>query len=121
MSAARRIEADPTLKAALAKVAKPNPVIRADAIVLHSEGNRVYLAGLNDDCHYYAVAELLTRLGLPLVSAGRIWRVYSAARRAQNRRPGLCLCAAVRGAQILAKLERRLGGQGRVLAAEFLE
>ena len=57
------LETEPALRAALAKVAKPNPVLRADAIVLRRQGNRVYLAGTNDDSHYYAVAELLTRWG----------------------------------------------------------
>jgi len=57
------IKAEPSLAAELAKVAKKDPVIRADAIVLRRQGNRVYLAGLNDDCHYYAVAELLRRWG----------------------------------------------------------
>lgn len=57
------LEAKPALKTALAKVAKPNPVLRADAIVLRRSGNRIYVAGLNDDCHYYAAAELLRRWG----------------------------------------------------------
>ena len=42
---------------------KENAVLRADAIVAQREGNRVYLAGLNDECHYYAVVELLERWG----------------------------------------------------------
>ncbi len=57
------LTAEPSLKAALDKVAKKDPVLRADAIVLRRQGNRVYLAGTNDDCHYYAVAELLQRWG----------------------------------------------------------
>src|SRR5947209_7489747 len=57
------LQADPTLAQALAKAAKKDPVLRADAIALRRAGNRVYLAGLNDDCHYYAVAELLRRWG----------------------------------------------------------
>lgn len=57
------LEADPALRGQLAKVAKPNPLLRADAIVLQRKGNRVYLAGTNDDSHYYAVAELLRRWG----------------------------------------------------------
>lgn len=43
--------------------AKPNPILAADAIGLLREGNRVYLAGTNDDSHYFAVAELLWRWG----------------------------------------------------------
>lgn len=57
------LQAEPGLAAALAKAAKKEPVLRADAIVLRRAGNRVYLAGLNDDCHYYAAAELLRRWG----------------------------------------------------------
>jgi hypothetical protein len=57
------LEAEPSLKDALAKVAKANPVLRADAIVVRRSGNRVYVAGLNDDCQYYAVADLLRRWG----------------------------------------------------------
>jgi hypothetical protein len=57
------LAAEPGLRAALAKVAKKEPVKRADAIVVRRAGNRVYLAGLNDDCHYYAAVELLRRWG----------------------------------------------------------
>lgn len=57
------LETEPALKTALAQVAKKAPVLRADAIVLERRGPRVYLAGTNDDSHYYAVAELLERWG----------------------------------------------------------
>ncbi len=57
------LEAQPALREKLAKAAKPNPLLRADAIVLSREGNRVYVAGVNDDSHYYAAAELLRRWG----------------------------------------------------------
>lgn len=57
------LAADGGLKAALDKVAKPSPLLRADAVVVVRKGNRVYLAGTNDDSHYYAVAELLGRWG----------------------------------------------------------
>jgi hypothetical protein len=57
------LQADPSLRAALTKAAKKDPVLRADAIVLRRAGNRILLAGLNDDCHYYAAAELLRRWG----------------------------------------------------------
>jgi hypothetical protein len=57
------LKLQPSLNQALQKAAKKNPVLRADAVALRREGNRVYLAGLNDDCHYYAVAELLRRWG----------------------------------------------------------
>ncbi|MGE0608243.1 MAG: DUF4838 domain-containing protein [Pirellulales bacterium] len=57
------LAADATLNAALGKVAKATPVLRSDAIVLRRANNRVYLAGSNDESHYYAVAELLRRMG----------------------------------------------------------
>jgi len=60
---AAALKADPTLAQALAKVAKKDPVLRADAIVLRRTGNRILLAGTNDDSHYYAAAELLRRWG----------------------------------------------------------
>lgn len=57
------LAADPTLQQALAKVAKKDPVLRADAIALRRAANRVYVAGTNDDSHYYAATELLRRWG----------------------------------------------------------
>jgi len=57
------LDAEPSLKAALASVAKKSPVVRADAIVMRRNGNRVYLAGTNDDSHYFAVAQLLQDWG----------------------------------------------------------
>lgn len=57
------LDANPALKDALAKVAKPNPLLRADAVVVKRDKNRVYLAGTNDDAHYYAVATLLRMWG----------------------------------------------------------
>jgi hypothetical protein len=60
---AAALKADPTLAQALAKVAKKDPVLRADAVVLRRAGNRILLAGTNDDSHYYAATELLRRWG----------------------------------------------------------
>lgn len=57
------LKENPGLGKRLAEVAKKNPVLRADAIALKREGNRVYLAGSNDISHYFAVAELLKRWG----------------------------------------------------------
>jgi hypothetical protein len=51
------------LQRALATVAKKKPLIRADAMAVQREGNRVYLAGLTDDGHYHAVACLLQAWG----------------------------------------------------------
>ena len=55
--------ADKKLGARLKKTAKQDPQLRADAIVVQRDGNRVYLLGLTDDGHYHAVAELLHRWG----------------------------------------------------------
>jgi hypothetical protein len=60
---AAALKADPTLAQALAKVGKKEPVLRGDAIALRRAGNRVLLAGTNDESHYYAAAELLKRWG----------------------------------------------------------
>jgi hypothetical protein len=57
------LQAQPNLQAALNKIEKPNPTLRADAIVVRREGNRVLLAGTNDDAHYYAVIHLLNLWG----------------------------------------------------------
>jgi hypothetical protein len=54
---------EPKLRQRLQQVAKANPVLRADAIVLQRQGQRLYLAGSNEDSHYFAVAELLRRWG----------------------------------------------------------
>lgn len=51
------------LEKALNAVAKKNPVLRADAIAIQRDGNRVYVVGMNEECHYYAVAELLRLWG----------------------------------------------------------
>ena len=51
----------PELRDELKRVAKSNPQLRADAIVLRRNGKHVFLARTNDDAHYYAVAELLRR------------------------------------------------------------
>lgn len=57
------LKAQPNLQDALDKVKKKDPVLRADAIVLRREGNKVLLAGTNDEAHYYAVAAFLNQLG----------------------------------------------------------
>ncbi|HUR46982.1 MAG TPA: DUF4838 domain-containing protein [Candidatus Saccharimonadales bacterium] len=54
---------EPSLRKRLAQAAKPNPVLRADAIVVRRQGNRVFLAGNHDDAHYYAVSWLLQQWG----------------------------------------------------------
>ncbi|MHB9108938.1 MAG: DUF4838 domain-containing protein [Armatimonadota bacterium] len=57
------LKAEKRLSTALKKVAKARPMLRADAIVVKRDRNRVYLAGLTDDGHYHAVVELLERWG----------------------------------------------------------
>lgn len=64
--------ADPSLKTAIAKAAKLDLVVRADAIAVRRKGNRIYLAGNNDDSHYYAAAELLRRWGCRWYLPGEI-------------------------------------------------
>src|SRR5207249_433156 len=58
---AAALGAEPSLRQALTRAAKKAPILRGDAIVLRRQGNRVYLAGTNDDSHYYAAVELLHR------------------------------------------------------------
>lgn len=53
----------PALQKRLNEVAKENPTLRADSIVLYRKKNRVYIAGNSDEAHYYAVAELLREWG----------------------------------------------------------
>lgn len=60
---AEALRLEPAVKAHLEKAAKRSPVLRADAIAMLRKGQRIYLAGANDDSHYYAVAELLQRWG----------------------------------------------------------
>jgi len=57
------IKEKPDLQKKIESVKKKNFVLRADAITIKTEGNRIYLAGSNDDSHYFAVAELLRRWG----------------------------------------------------------
>ncbi|MEO6907434.1 MAG: DUF4838 domain-containing protein, partial [Abditibacteriaceae bacterium] len=57
------LKADPSLQAALDKVKKKDPIVRADAIVVRREGNRVLLAGTDDQSQYYAVSWLLQQWG----------------------------------------------------------
>ena len=57
------LEADPSLGPRLAALQKPDPVLRSDAIIAQRQGERVYLAGSNDESHYYAAVELLRLWG----------------------------------------------------------
>ena len=57
-------EAKPALAGKLAAVLKKKPHLRDDGILLLREGNKVYVAGANDESHYFAVAELLRAWGV---------------------------------------------------------
>lgn len=57
------LEQQPALRERLSLAAKKNPLLRADSVVRKREGQRVYLAGSNDDAHYYAVTMLLNDWG----------------------------------------------------------
>ena len=53
------LEAEPSLEPRLQALQKPRPVLRSDAIIAQRQDNRIYLAGTNDESHYYAAIELL--------------------------------------------------------------
>jgi hypothetical protein len=57
------LEQKSALRDRLSQASKAKPLLRADAVVRHREANRVYLAGNNDDAHYYAVVMLLNEWG----------------------------------------------------------
>jgi hypothetical protein len=60
---AAALNAKPALNAKLQAVLKKDPLLRADGIVAVRDGNRVYLAGNNDEAHYYAAMHLLHEWG----------------------------------------------------------
>lgn len=57
------VELNPQLGERLRKAQKKEPVFRSDAIVMTNEAGRIYLAGSNDDSHYFAVSAFLHRQG----------------------------------------------------------
>ena len=57
------LEAEPSLEPRLQALQKPRPILRSDAIIAQRQGNRIYLAGTNDESHYYAAIELLHHWG----------------------------------------------------------
>ncbi|MEK8093701.1 DUF4838 domain-containing protein [Methylocystis sp. IM3] len=58
------VENNASFKAKLAAVVKSDPHIRADGIGMLRDGNKIFLAGANDESHYFAVAELLRAWGV---------------------------------------------------------
>lgn len=59
----RALEENGKLRNNLAKVTKKNAVVRSDAVAYVIEDSKLYLAGSNDESHYFAVSELLHRWG----------------------------------------------------------
>lgn len=57
------LQRSPELQQMLERVEKKNPRIRCDAIALLREADTIFLAGSNDQSHYYAAIELLNRFG----------------------------------------------------------
>lgn len=57
------LAADPSLAETLARVKKPRPLVQADAIVVRRTGNRICVAGTNDESHYFAASWLLQHWG----------------------------------------------------------
>jgi len=57
------LKAEPSLQKALDKVAKKDPVLEADAVVVRRTGNKVFLAGTNVESHYHAMIHLLNQWG----------------------------------------------------------
>ena len=57
------LRAEPQMATRLAGVAKENPLVQADAIVVRRQGFNLYIAGSNDESHYFAVAWLLQQWG----------------------------------------------------------
>ena len=57
------LEANPRLTERLRSIVKKKPLYRADGIALLREGNNLYIAGGNDESHYFAAAELLRAWG----------------------------------------------------------
>ena len=57
------LKVQPKLQSDLNRVAKKDPTQRADAIVVRREGNKIFVAGTNDEAHYYAASWLLQNWG----------------------------------------------------------
>ncbi|MCA9794772.1 MAG: DUF4838 domain-containing protein [Candidatus Eremiobacteraeota bacterium] len=57
------IDECPAVKKNLARLSEKPAVLRRDAIALEKVGSTIYLAGSNDDSHYFAAAYLLQKLG----------------------------------------------------------
>ena len=60
---AAALRKNPELTKKLARVTKKNPVLRSDGIVVERRDDEVFLAGSNDDSHYFAVSAFLHQQG----------------------------------------------------------
>ena len=59
----RPLGAEPKTGSSARPQDEPHPVLRADAVTLLRQGSAVYLAGTNDESHYFAVMQLLHHWG----------------------------------------------------------
>jgi hypothetical protein len=57
------LSADPGVAAFLRRAAKRDPFVQADAISIRRSGEHLYVAGINDESHYFAAAWLLQHWG----------------------------------------------------------
>src|SRR4051812_8531444 len=55
--------AEPGLRPALQRRQRRDALVRSDAVIVRRTANRIYLAGSNDESHYFAVAWLLNQWG----------------------------------------------------------
>ena len=58
------LQANPGLAERLQSIVKKKPFFRADGIALLRDGDKLYIAGANDESHYFAAAELLRAWGM---------------------------------------------------------
>jgi hypothetical protein len=57
------IAADRSMAAALKRAGKAHPVVQSDVVAVHRVGQRLYIAGSNDESHYFAASWLLQQWG----------------------------------------------------------
>ncbi|HZG08110.1 MAG TPA: DUF4838 domain-containing protein [Allosphingosinicella sp.] len=60
---AAALQQDMAIGADLDRIKKANPVVQADAILIRRAGDRLYIAGSNDESHYFAASWLLQHCG----------------------------------------------------------
>lgn len=57
------IAADPRTAAAIRRTEKTDPIVQSDAVSVRRDGERLYVAGSNDESHYFAASWLLQQWG----------------------------------------------------------